>query len=399
MISRVLFFNQVTGPLFLETAEWISELYPHQSTLLTGDASSLESVSSGCSLKIVSAPAYRTSHAINRLLTWFGYSISALHQLLKTDKSTLIFFVSNPPILAPILYPFLRLLRRRYVVLVYDIHPDVLISLGKLDANSGIVRMWRWVNRYVYEGAECVLTIGVHMRDLLKGQFDVEKTLVGEIGVLPIWANTDRVKPISKEHNEFALLHDQVGFFTVLYSGNMGASHDIETILEAVELLTDQEDIKFVFIGHGHKKELVEQFIADKRSTNILLLPLQSDEVFPLSIAMGDVSLVALDSGAERLMIPSKVSYYMAAGSAIIGICDEHNDLYEILKESGGGFVISSGAPRDLANAILELRNDKAKLNKFCVNARHASETIFSKQMTLTRLLKLLERACLLPKN
>lgn len=399
MINRVLFFNQVTGPLFLETAEWISDLYPHQSILLTGDASSIKRVSSDSNLKIVLGPSYKTSNAVTRLLAWFGYSASALWQLLKADKSTMVFFVSNPPILAPILFPFLKLLGRRYVVLVYDIHPDVLISLGKLNTDSIIVKLWRIMNRHVYENAACVLTIGSHMRNLLNDQFDVEKTLVGEIGVLPIWADTDRVQPVTKGQNKFALLHNMVDFFTVLYSGNMGASHDIETILEAAELLADQESIKFVFIGNGHKKKLVEKYISDKRGANILLLPLQSEEVFPLSIAVGDVSLVALDSGAERLMIPSKVSYYMAAGSAIIGICDEHNDLHEILKMSGGGFVISSGLSLDLANAILNLKYDTDKLTKLRINSRNASVTKFSKQMTLTKLSSLLDRAGLLPKN
>lgn len=399
MIKRVLFFNQVTGPLFFETAEWVSKLYPLQSTLLTRDASLIDSYGSDSRLKIIPAPSYRTSGAISRLMAWFSYCISALYQLFRTDKSTLIFFVSNPPILAPLLYPFLKLLGRRYVVLVYDIHPDVLISLGKLNPNSIIAKTWQWMNRHVYEGAECVLTIGVHMRDQLKLQFDVKKTMVGEIGILPIWANTDRINPILKKSNEFAIKHNQEDFFTVLYSGNIGASHDIETILEAAVLLKDHKEIKFVFIGNGHKKELIQKHITHKLSTNILLLPLQSEEVFPLSISMGDVSLVALDIGAEKLMIPSKVSYYMAAGSAIIGICNEHNDLYEMLIKSGAGLVISSGASNDLANAILELKNDKAQLNKLRYNARLASETIFSKQVSLAQLIKLFEQAHLLPED
>ena len=37
-------------------------------------------------------------------------------------------------------------------------------------------------------------------------------------------------------------------------------------------------------------------------------------------MALATVSLVALDVGAEELMVPSKVFYYLAAGSAVIGI-------------------------------------------------------------------------------
>ena len=399
MIKRVMFFNQVTGPLFLETAESIADMYPEKSTLLTGNADTLNKSISSKKLRIISAPSYRISNKFFRILTWCRYSFLALYQLLKTDKSTLIFFVSNPPILAPILYILLKFLNRKYVVLVYDIYPDILISLNQLKPNSLISRIWRKINKKVYEDSECVLTLGSHMASLLQNQFDFKKTAIDEVGVVPIWANNDRVKPIPKPLNKFAVQNNQVGFFTVLYSGNIGASHDIETILGAADILLSHNDIKFIFIGNGHKKAIIDRYIADKKKSNVTLLPLQSDNIFPLSISVGDVSLVALDYGAEKLMIPSKVSYYMAAGSAIIGICDKNNDLYDILNKSGGGFVIPSGCPQDLANAILNLKNDKIKLDTYRSNARNASETIFSKEMSLKKLQSYLEIACLLPKD
>ena len=208
------------------------------------------------------------------------------------------------------------------------------------------------------------------------------------------------MKPIKKSQNEFAQRHNQVDYFTVLYSGNIGASHDIETILEAAELLLHERDIKFVFIGDGQKRKLIEKYIFDKGDrNNISLLPLQSENIFPLSIAIGDISLVTLDKGAERLMIPSKVSYYLAAGSAIIGICDKRNDLYEMLIKSEAGFVVSSGASMNLADAIMNIKNDKDRLSKYKANARNASETIFSKQVSLKRLKKVFEQAKFISKD
>ncbi|NJR65533.1 MAG: glycosyltransferase family 4 protein [Leptolyngbyaceae cyanobacterium CRU_2_3] len=78
--------------------------------------------------------------------------------------------------------------------------------------------------------------------------------IADKITVIHNWADPTWIKPLVKQQNSFAQQHDLVNTFTVLYSGNMGRCHDMETILGAAWELRD-EPVQFLFIGAGPKRE------------------------------------------------------------------------------------------------------------------------------------------------
>ena len=84
----------------------------------------------------------------------------------------------------------------------------------------------------------------------------------------------------------------------------MGISHDIDSMLKAAKLLSDRKDIKFLFIGEGEKWQPAYDYVAAEGLTNVKVIPFQSEDRLPFTMALGDVSLVALDKGAEGLMVP-----------------------------------------------------------------------------------------------
>ena len=99
--------------------------------------------------------------------------------------------------------------------------------------------------------------------------------------MIPPWADTDALVPIRSEENWFIKKEKLDKKFIVMYSGNHGRCHDIETVLETAKICTD-ENIIFYFIGDGIKKELVEDYITQNRPKNIRSIPYQ--EMSKLSI-------------------------------------------------------------------------------------------------------------------
>ena len=389
-IKKVAFFNQVTGPLFLDTATIIAETYCEQSILFCGIKTSENCISATHKLKIIQAPVYDTSGYGKRFFSWLRYTFYSIRHVIALDKHTLILVVSNPPILLIILCPILVLMRKRYAILVYDIYPDILINLQRLRPNSILARFWNFLNEIAYEKAEVVFTIGDHMKSVLEAKFDVKKTHAKKIVVMPPWADTELVRPIKKDLNAFAAAHDQIAKFTVMYSGNFGASHDIETILKASLILKHEKDIHFMFIGDGAKKQEIKNFVSDHGAENISILPLQSSEYFPVSIAAGDISIVSLGIGSGKLMVPSKVSYYLAAGTPVIALCEAESDLCEMVKSARGGEQVEPGNPAALAQKITKIKNNDKLRNFYRQNSREASITIFSKNNIVERVLSAL---------
>ena len=376
---QIIFLNQVSGRLFRELSEGLAESVGGKCLLYTGSDKSNE-IESTSNLKVIKAPEYHRGNYYFRLLDWFKYFWFVFWSVLKQPDSALIFIVSNPPFLPLIGYLMKKLKGQSYVVLVYDIYPDLAIYLGKISRQGPLARMWRWFNKGAWQNSEAVFTIGNNMAIKLEGMFKANRTRLGHIAVIPNWADHNFIKPISKEKNWFAQKYGQVDKFTVLYSGNLGATHDLETILQAAKELDDFNDIQFLIIGNGYKKTYIEKFIDQEKLSNVLLLPFQTENVLPYSLPTGDVAVITLFKGGEGLSVPSKVYYAMAGGSALLCVSSGNNELKNIINKHQCGISVEPGDVEGFISAIKRFYEDSAFLKSCKENARKAVENYYTKR-------------------
>jgi glycosyltransferase involved in cell wall biosynthesis len=178
-----------------------------------------------------------------------------------------------------------------------------------------------------------------------------------KISVIHNWADPNQIVPIAKHQNWFAKAFNLVDTFTVLYSGNMGRCHDMETILAAAKLLKDQP-IQFVFIGNGAKREGFRAQASQLGLHNCQFLPYQDKQNLPYSLTACDLSLVSVSPGMEGLVAPSKLYAALAAGRPLAIICEPHSYLRAMLQESGCGEAFSNGDAEGLAAFIRRLAAD-----------------------------------------
>jgi len=219
------------------------------------------------------------------------------------------------------------------------------------------------------------------MAENLTKQFNVKRTKLGYVGVIPPWADTNKIKPIDKNDNPLSSELGQEGKITILYSGNMGISHDIDSILQAAKILKNEENIAFLLIGEGEKWQDAVDFQKDNDLSNLQVLPFQPEERLPYTMALADIALVALDEGAEGLMIPSKMFYYMAVGAAVVGICKGRSDMSEIVQNSRCGVIVEPKNPIKLAEVIRDLANNIEVLNGFKGRARTSAKESYSREV------------------
>jgi len=374
---KIIFLNQAAGPLFRELAEDVAKIWP-QSVLFTGNPDTVHRSRESC-LHIEPAPGYDRSSYLSRFRSWVKYFFIVLWFVWKQPKNATLFIVSNPPFLGLVGLFFKRVRMQRYVMLVYDIYPDMLIGLGRL--KRGVIsKCWDFLNRLVYENAAQMITIAHDMRMLLENKFDVFKTDGKKIVCIPPWADIEVIKPVNKKQNWFAAKYDLLDKTTVLYSGNMGHSHDIETILETAKKLRREAGIHFLFIGEGAKWSLVEKVIQDLQLKNITLLPFQPEEVLPLSMTSGDIGIVTYEDGIQGCMSPSKAYYYMAAGLPIIVISKYETDLTRLVEEKGCGMWVKNGDIDSMAKAVKELSENPVLLAEYKKAARKIAEQCYSRK-------------------
>jgi glycosyltransferase involved in cell wall biosynthesis len=367
----------MAGPLFRELAEDLAQKWP-PGILFTGHPDTLQHGGNDF-LTIMAGPKYSRAGIFSRLRSWLHFFIKALLFVGTQPKGSFLLIVSNPPFLGLLGLFFKKMRGQKYAVLVYDIYPDLLIGLGRLQEGI-LAKIWDHLNRIIYRDATLVFTIGKDMTKRLEAKLAAEKTPGEKIVYTPCWADLAFIKPLPKGENWFAKQYGQIDKTTVLYSGNMGNAHDIESILATAILLASEPGIHFLFIGEGTKWNIVEKAIMDHQLQNITLLPFQPEGVLPYSLTAGDIGIIAYQPGTEGCMVPSKTYYYLAAGLAVLAVSDQDNDVAKLVKEFHCGLHVKNSAIEEMANAIRKLHADPELLDKFKRAARETAENFFSRR-------------------
>jgi len=370
--------NQMAGPLFYEVAEGLAPFFANGVELFTGHPDTLaKTYTTHSNLKITPAPVYDRRTILHRLSSWIRYLLATVPIILSSRKNDFFLIASNPPVLGGWFLLLNWVLNRRYAILVYDIHPDILVMMGVVGVHNPVLWLWRGMNRLLYRDAEVVITLGKHMAHRLRSNYVRFNTA---IEVISPWADIHSIVPLTYESNPLAQEFNPERKNVVLYSGNMGISHDINSLLEAAKYLHERQDILFLFIGSGKCWQMAVEFKSKNSLTNIKIYPFQPEEKLPFTMALASISLVSLGEGAEELMVPSKVFYYMAAGSAVVGICNGDNELRDVIEGSDCGLCVPTGQPRELADKVISLIDDNDRLVHYRKNARNFAIKNYSRE-------------------
>ena len=63
-----------------------------------------------------------------------------------------------------------------------------------LNENSFIVKLWRLMDRSVWDRSIAVYTLGNVMAANLTKKFNVKNTELGRVGIIPPWVDTNKIK-------------------------------------------------------------------------------------------------------------------------------------------------------------------------------------------------------------
>ncbi len=303
------------------------------------------------------------------------FSIRAgLHIIRHRKKHDVLLLTTAPPFLFFVGYLANLLFNIPYVCLVYDLYPDVVIELGLISPQNAIAKLWNWCNDRIWSRAKGIIVLSETMKERIVAKHPQASN---KISVIHNWANADWIKPIAKEQNWFAYEHGTHHKFTVLYSGNLGRCHDLDTILGAIQLLKNQE-VHFVFIGAGAKHELCRQTVKEWGLSNCTFLPYQERSHLPYSLTACDLALVSIAPGMEGVVVPSKLYGVMAAGRAIAAICEPHSYLRELIQEAQCGACFNNNDSEGLAEFIRFLAKDPQTTRKMGQTGRRHLEANFT---------------------
>lgn len=229
---------------------------------------------------------------------------------------------------------------------VLDLWPESLSASGMLNSRFA-ERVASWLARRVYAGSDVILASS-------RGFENSICRVAGErrqVRWFPQWEDL-RKSTVSIGETGLPLLPEG---FKVMFTGNVGASQDFETVVGAASLLKDRTDIQFVIVGDGHKLDWVREEVAKRGLTQTFhCLGRFSSNTMSAFYKQADTLLISLrDEPAFAVTVPAKLQSYLAAGKPIVSCVS--GEVRKIVSDSGAGIAIDAGSAEALAAAIVEL--------------------------------------------
>ncbi len=165
--------------------------------------------------------------------------------------------------------------------------------------------------------------------------------------------------------------------FKVLYVGTYIPLHGVDIILNAARLLEKDRKIHFFFVGCGQLRDNIETLASNFDLPNLTFHDWIPTEHLGTFIRSFDLSLGVFGSTPKTSrVIPSKIFDICAAGVPFITA--NTPAIREAFIHCKNAYLIRSGSPESLANAIKDLKLNKDLRYKIGIEAWQTANSLFS---------------------
>lgn len=318
---------------------------------------------------------------LGRIVNYFSFTFMVLLNLPKLRIYRSVVVYSNPPILPWIASWAKALFGTKLIFVAYDLYPEVATVTKTLGTGNPICRLMNHINRCICRRADRIVALSSEMKSYILGHRDYPEQAVR---VIPNWYADQGVITGNRRNNPFRDVTK--GRFTVSYFGNMGTMQDMKTLLEAVRELQN-EDVFFLFAGHGNKMEALKETVQAEGIENIAIYPFLHGQDFQNALAISDCALVTLVQGATGLCVPSKTYSYMMQGIPLLAVMDEGDIVSDI--EKGAGRWVRNGEGSQLARHIREMKADPELVRQMRLTCRKLYETKYTEEICTSQYVSL----------
>ncbi len=306
--------------------------------------------------------------AINMLTLGFFIFWKALFKFTAGDR---VMVVTTPPTMPFIIAVACLIKGTPLTLVIYDQYPEVLVAAKKISPSSPINGIVEFFNRWLFKYVTRVVVIGRDMKELVQRK---AKGLGVPISVVPMWADVDEVWPEPRENNEFLRELKVEDKLVLLYSGNMGTTHDLESLYAAAKELV-HENVHFIFAGSGAKRKWLDAAFAAEPLPNVTLMQRQPIEKLNTLLNACDVALVTTVDRMFGVSVPSRAANVMATGRPILAMTDPRSELALVIDEEQIGWHVPPEQEQLLLDQIRVINKmPREELREMGRRARTAAE-------------------------
>jgi colanic acid biosynthesis glycosyl transferase WcaI len=369
---RLIFLNRYYWPEEPATAQLLTDLADalaaagHEVTVITsrpgGSALGLRQTHGGVTISRVTSTRWARHGLPGKAADFLTFYIGALLRLAFTaQRGDTVVTLTDPPLLGIGAWLTARLCGARIFHWVQDVYPEIAATL----TGHSWLRVIQPLRDLAWRRSDGCVTLG---QDMAVSLADAGVP-AARIHVVSNWAPAGLTVQPRAAADALRTAWQLEGRFVVAYSGNLGRVHDLGPVLDLAGALRDEPGIAFVFIGGGAQRPRLEAEAAKRGLTSVQFHPAQPRAELAASIALGDLHLVTLLPGCERLVFPSKLYGVAAVGRPVFFIGPPACEIAALVTARGLGRAFGRDEIAGMAGAIRAWRADAASLAKFSAAA------------------------------
>ena len=310
----------------------------------------------------------------NRIKHILSFTFGSLKNIKKIKKTDLI--ISIVPFTSDVLLAHLLAKKTNAKVWVHvqDFEFDAAFSAGVIEKKGikkYISKFLFKLEKALFDKADILSTISYSMLEKAKNKTKAE------LFYFPNWIDQDFINPKTAKIHPFLRSNK----FKILYSGNIGAKQDWEFFIKVVEYFKENENLEFIVVGSGAKKDwLVEKI---KNFPNVKIYePIPYQELNDL-LCSADLHILFQKSDIIDVVMPSKLLGMMASAKPSLVTGNLKSDTAKIIKDSEGGAFFEADDLNSTVKFIEKLYKNNIFINHLGVNARKYVIENFSKEKVL----------------
>jgi len=305
-------------------------------------------------IKIVRTSIYATKSKsfTKRLRNYLSFTFSSVLQGAKHIDNQDVIITESPPLFLGFSgFVLAKLKKAKFIFNISDLWPESAIKLGVLH-NMLFIKMSVWLEEFCYKHAAAVTcqTQGI-VDDIVGRGFDKNK-----IHLLTNGVDTLLFKKENRDEN----FRREIGIenkFALCYAGIHGIAQGLEVIINAAEIVKNEENIQFIFVGDGPEKQDLINMVKEKDLTNVTFLPLQPKTNMPKIVASMDAAIIPLKKlELFKGALPSKMFETLASEIPII--LPVQGEAAKLINSANAGIVVEPENSKEIAEAVLKLYND-----------------------------------------
>ncbi len=382
---RILLLNQFFWPDLAATSQLLTDLAAHladeghrvtvicaRSSYAGADSTQAPKVDI---IRVSDLPFSRGS--ASRLLSYFSFLSAALWHSCRIERPELVVTLTTPPLLSVVGLLLKRFRGARHFIWEMDLYPDLAVDLKVLRADSWIIRFVGAIADYCRDQSDGIIALGSCMRRRLVAR----GVHPNKIEIAENWANGKLIYPAAQ------LSPDR---FSVLYPGNLGLAHDVETVSAVMNRLKADERFRFTYVGGGPRLKDLQSFCEAQGIRTASFLPYCSRDLLTQLLGTANIGLVTQNPSCLGSLVPSKVYSLLAAGLPVLFVGPRSATPSQILERFQCGWQIDCGNADGMTSLLHTLAANPELARKAGYRAREAFLTHYDAPAGVSRICKIL---------